>query len=318
MSTMPPMTRTATSTVILCPGQGAQHVGMGKSWYDSSDVAKQTFDAANDILGYDLRALCFEGPVEELSRTDKAQPAIYTASTACYRAIEQRDGIDNIIATAGLSLGEFTALHLAGAYDFETGLRLVHLRGQAMQEAAEAAESGMVALIGVDEQQAEDVCLKAMDRVEDDERVLVPANFNCPGQVVISGSLKACEAAVEVAEEMSVAAKALQVAGAFHSPIMSPAARKLAKALDETKWTDPKLTVLSNVTGRPHDGENVESIKGLLVEQLTRPVMWASAMQWLGATGEYRYMELAPGKVLSGLMKRIDRKRKVDNYAEVS
>jgi [acyl-carrier-protein] S-malonyltransferase len=291
---------------------------MGKSWYDSSEVARKTFDAANDILGYDMKKLCFEGPDDVLNRTDHAQPAIYTASTACYRAIEAGEGIDNIIATAGLSLGEFTALHLAGAYDFETGLRLVHLRGQAMQEAAGAARSGMVALIGVDEQQAEDVCLKAMDRVEDDERILVPANFNCPGQVVISGSLKACEAAVEVAGEISVAAKALAVAGAFHSPIMSPAARKLAKALDETKWADPKMTVLSNVTGRPHVGENVESIKGLLVEQLTRPVMWASSMEWLGATGEYRYMELAPGKVLSGLMKRIDRKRKVDNFAEAS
>jgi [acyl-carrier-protein] S-malonyltransferase len=185
-----------------------------------------------------------------------------------------------------------------------------------MQEAAEAVPSGMVALIGSEQEQAEKLCLEVIGRVRGDDQVLVPANFNCPNQVVISGSKAACACAMEVAGEMGLVAKPLAVAGAFHSPIMQPAAHRLAKALERTAWREPRVPVLSNVTGQPHDSANVESIKGLLVEQLTRPVQWAKSMVWSNLHLTGRYVELAPGKVLSGLMRRIDRRREVLSFAD--
>lgn len=313
-------TRTAVGDILLCPGQGAQHVGMGKSWFDADPQVRATFEAADDLLGdlngMKLSRLCFEGPAEELNRTDIAQAAIYVCSVAACRLLKHRGLLRDIVATAGLSLGEFTALHLAGAFSFEEGLKLVRLRGQAMQEAAEAVPSGMVALIGAEQEQAETLCLEVLGRVRGDDQVLVPANFNCPQQVVISGSRAACECAVEAAGQMGLAAKPLAVAGAFHSPIMQPAAKRLARALERTAWREPTVPVLSNVTGQPHDSANVESIKGLLVEQLTRPVQWAKSMIWSGMHLTGRYVELAPGKVLSGLMRRIDRRRDVVSFAE--
>ncbi len=311
-----PHIRTAVGDILLCPGQGAQHVGMGKSWFDTDPEAKATFQAADDLLGMSLSSLCFDGPAEQLNRTDIAQAAIYVCSVAAYRSLKRRGLLSHVVAAAGLSLGEFTALHLAGAFSFEEGLKLVRLRGQAMQAAAEAKPSGMVALIGAEQEQAETLCLEVIGRVRGDDQVLVPANFNCPQQVVISGSKAACECAVQVAGEMGLAAKPLAVAGAFHSPIMQPAAQRLAKALESTAWREPSVPVLSNVTGQPHDSANVESIKGLLVEQLTRPVQWAKSMVWSNVHLTGRYVELAPGKVLSGLMRRIDRRREVLSFGE--
>lgn len=308
------MTATNATTVILCPGQGAQHVGMGKAWADAHDVASQTFSTANDVLGFDLSKLCFEGPEDQLNRTDVAQAAIYVTSVACYRALlEQRELNENDVdVAAGLSLGEFTALHIAGAFSFEDGLKLVRLRGQAMQEAAEATPSSMVALIGADEAQANELCEKASG-----DGVLVPANFNAPGQIVVSGDATACERAVQVADEMGLRATPLTVAGAFHSPIMQSAADRLAAALDEVSWQTPKATVVANVTAEPHAAGDVESIKRRLVDQLTSPVRWAQSMQYAVAQWpEHRYVELAPGKVLSGLMRRTERKIKVQNHAE--
>jgi [acyl-carrier-protein] S-malonyltransferase len=321
-TTVRTQTRTAVGDILLCPGQGAQHVGMGKSWYDADAEARATFEAADDLLGElagaRLSSLCFEGPAEQLNRTDIAQAAIYVCSVAAYRSLRRRGLLaeGRIVATAGLSLGEFTALHLAGAFSFEDGLKLVRLRGQAMQDAAEAVPSGMVALIGAEQEQAETLCLEVLGRVREDDPVLVPANFNCPQQVVISGSRAACECAVQVAAELGLAAKPLAVAGAFHSPIMQPAAHRLAKALEHTDWREPRVPVLSNVTGQPHDSANVEAIKGLLVEQLSRPVQWAKSMTWSNMHLTGRYVELSPGKVLSGLMRRIDRRRDVLNFAE--
>jgi [acyl-carrier-protein] S-malonyltransferase len=246
-----------------------------------------------------------------------AQVAIYTASVACHRALVEAGSISEAQLTAGLSLGEFTALHLAGAFDFLTGLELVKLRGQAMQDAAEISESSMVALVGADEAQAMALCEEALNDPENKgEEVLVPANFNCPGQVVISGSLKACERAMVVADKMGLRATQLAVAGAFHSPLMQPAADRLAEALDKADWHTPKATVMSNVTAEPHESD-IDSIKQRLVDQLTSPVRWSQSMQYViekhpGA----RLVELAPGKVLSGLMRRIDRGAKVENFAQ--
>ncbi len=299
---------------LLCPGQGAQAVGMGKAWYDASPAAKAVFDEANDVLGFDLAKLCFEGPDTDLNKTDASQPAIYTTSIASYRGLLEAGTLseDDIIATAGLSLGEFTALHLAGAFSFADGLKLVRLRGEAMQQAAEASESSMVAVTG-------DVTEDAINALCDQARgegILVPANFNSPMQVVVSGSVDACERAVAVASEMGFKPTPLTVAGAFHSPIMQPAADRLKAALDETAWSVPSKPVYANVTAAAHDAD-VESIKTRMVEQLTRPVRWSQSMQAaVAAYPEAQFHELAPHKVLAGLMRRIERKTKVTPHAE--
>ncbi len=301
--------------IILCPGQGAQHVGMGKSWAEKYPTAATVFADADRLLGIELSKTAFHGPEDELNRTDVAQAAIYATSVACFRVLKEQGQVGEIAATAGLSLGEFTALHLAGAFDFESGLKLVRQRGVFMQEAAEASSGGMVALVGADEAQATLVCEQSLEQGKADE-VLVPANFNCPGQVVISGSLPACYRAVEIAGTMGLKATPLKVAGAFHSPLMKPAAERLAAALEEVAWSQPKVTVVSNVTAQPHDAHNIDSIKKRLVEQLTSPVRWEHSMVWAIAHTPGRYVELAPNKVLMGLMRRIDRAVKVENFAE--
>ena len=307
------------STIILCPGQGAQAVGMAKGWCDASEAARAIFERADatlgDTLGSALSTLCFEGPADTLNRTDVSQPAIYTASIACFagwldaeNSTKKELGID---ATAGLSLGEYTALHLADAFSFEDGLKLVALRGRAMQDAAEAVDSSMVALIGADEESANAVCDKA--RGDD---VLVAANFNAPGQVVISGSASACDRAEAVASELKLRATRLAVAGAFHSPIMAPAADRLAEALAATQINAPSCTVMSNVTAQPHTSD-ADGIRQRLVEQLTMPVRWAACCEHLVRAFEGdSFHELAPGKALSGMMRRIDRGTKVIGHNE--
>ncbi len=298
---------------ILCPGQGAQAVGMGKAWFDAVPVAAQTFAAADKALGLELSKVCFEGPAEQLNRTDIAQAAIYTASVACYQALVDGGRVGALTATAGLSLGEFTALHIAGAFGFIEGLNLVRLRGQAMQEAAEASQGSMVAITGdVTEDKINELCDKA--RGSGPDSVLVPANFNSPMQVVVSGSLDACERAVSLAADMGFKPTPLTVAGAFHSPLMQPAADRLAAALDKVNWRLPSVTVYSNVTAKPHDAD-IATIKERLVAQLTSPVRWSQSMQAAAQDRpEARYIELAPGKVLSGLMRRIERSVKVENF----
>ncbi len=301
-------------TTLLCPGQGAQSVGMGKAWFDASPAAAQTFAAADEALGFSISELCFDGPADRLNRTDIAQCAIYTASVACFQALLDTGKLDSFATTAGLSLGEFTALHLAGAYDFVEGLQLVRLRGQAMQDAADASQGSMVAVTGdVSEAAIEELCAKV--RGDLPESVLVPANYNSPMQVVVSGTLDACERAVGVAGEMGFKPTPLTVAGAFHSPLMQPAADRLAAALDNVQWSSLNARVISNVTAEPHDNDPA-AIKANLVAQLTSPVRWTQSMQWAVANlGEStRYIELAPGKVLSGLMRRIDRGTKVENF----
>jgi [acyl-carrier-protein] S-malonyltransferase len=326
-----------TSTrIVLCPGQGAQAVAMGKSWHAASAEARAVFERADSVLGSRLGAplsqLCFEGPAERLNQTDVSQPAIYVCSVACWRGMLARWGAgpdagvseSGVIATAGLSLGEYTALHLAGVFGFEEGLELVTLRGRAMQDAADAIKaadgspgSGMVALIGATEAQASEVCDKA--RGGD---VLVSANFNAPGQVVISGSIAACVRAATIAGEMGLRAAPLPVAGAFHSPLMQPAADRLAEALRATTMRPARCQVASNVTGAGHEtpgsgGRTVEdSIRQRLVEQLTKPVRWEQNCRWLAGLGGAEWHELAPGKTLAGLMRRIEKGTKVETHDE--
>jgi [acyl-carrier-protein] S-malonyltransferase len=305
------------NTVILCPGQGAQSIEMGKAWFDASPDAARTFGAADEIIGdrfgAKLSTLCFEGPGDLLNRTDVAQPALFTAGVASFQALLGGTDPTKLGAIAGLSLGEYTALHLAGAISFADCLELVLLRGRAMQDAADASDGSMVALIGADPSQADEVCELARGG-----GVLVPANFNAPGQIVLSGSADACGRAVEAASGVGVRATALSVAGAFHSPLMEPAADRLGEALGNTQIDAPRCLVLSNVTGEPHKPGEVQdiaaSIRTRLVEQLVRPVLWSQGCEWLSRHCDGAFHELAPGKVLGGLMRRIDRSIKVVNH----
>ena len=295
---------------------------MGREWVSSQPAAAQTFAAADEALDLTfngtatrLTDLCFNGPADLLNRTDVSQPALYTSSIACYQGLVETEGAPIIRACAGLSLGEWTALHLAGVIGFIDGLRLVALRGRLMQDAAEASDGSMVALIGADEDQASEVCREAAGG-----EVLVPANFNATGQIVISGSRGACGRAVEVAGSMGLKATELSVAGAFHSPLMEPAAEGLAKALEEIHLSTPLVPVWSNVTGEPHQGDDPDSIKKRLVEQLTSPVRWqqccTSMVKAIEPSAEtpLEWHEMAPGSVLRGLFRRIDRKVKVQTH----
>ena len=313
------------SRIVLCPGQGAQKVGMGRNWCDASPAAAECFAQADAALGFALSELCFDGPQERLDRTDIAQLAIYTTSIASARGLAEKGllatGVGNgatappIGAFAGLSLGEFTALHLAGAFSFEAGLELVRVRGGAMQAAAEASESGMVALTGSDEAAATALCHRVLDALGAGDHVLVPANINGPGQVVISGTRTACEKAAAFAEADGTKATRLQVAGAFHSQVMAPAATALETALETMEFAEPRCPVLSNVTGEAHVPDP-QVIRQRLVEQMTNPVRWLQDMQWVVANLEGKLVELAPGRVLTGLMRRIDRSWPVENLAE--
>ncbi len=311
----------ANKIYILCPGQGAQVVGMGKDFYEASSAAREVFDAANDALGFDLKSLCFNGPEEELNKTNISQPAIYVTSVACYRAAVAAGIVnpDEVTAYAGLSLGEYTALHLGGAFGFIDGLKLVQARGTYMQEAAVATPSGMVAIMGADEAAVLKLCAKVLAAAINDpmgsaDEVLVPANYNAPGQIIVSGSLRACERFANFAEEgEGFRTVMLKVAGAFHSPLMRSAADRMRAELDQVNLRLPSTTVYANVTAAPHT--SVIDMKKLLVEQIISPVRWEQTMQSLVAAGEARYVELAPGRVLTGLLKKINRRLPVESLA---
>lgn len=289
---------------VIFPGQGAQAVGMGRDIAESSPRARELFKRADDVLGFGLSALCFDGPPDELGRTDIQQPAIFVVSVAIWEAFLEAGGsADQFRTAAGLSLGEYTALHISGAMSFEDALRLVHRRGQLMQEAAESAPGGMVSLLDADEAKAEILCEKAGQG-----DVLVPANFNCPGQVVISGSCEACGRAVELAEEVGCRAVPLVVAGAFHSPLMEPAAEGLSALLKQTPFTSPRINVVSNVNAQVHT--DPDSIRDWLSRQLTHPVLWQSGIEAMIRDGIDHFVEMGPGRVLTGLMRKIDRRKK--------
>ena len=291
-----------SQTHILCPGQGAQHVGMGRDYADAHAAAKAVFDEVDSIVGSELSRLCFEGPEEQLNQTDVAQPAIYTTSVACHAAAKSAGKLPESVASYdGLSLGEYTALHLAGCFDFATGLKLVQARGRYMQEAAVSVPSGMVSLIGATEKQADELCEQAAHG-----HVLVPANYNCPGQIVCSGAQPAVERLAEIANDHGLRAVVLKVAGAFHSPLMQPAADRLAEDLEQVEMNAPATPVWSNVTAQPH-GDDVAEIKKLLIRQITEPVRWQQTMEAL-VGDDSSFVELAPGRVLAGLLKKVDRR----------
>jgi [acyl-carrier-protein] S-malonyltransferase len=295
-------------TYILCPGQGAQAVGMGKELYTSSAAAKEVLDRADRMLGFLLTSVCFNGPEERLNQTDVSQPALYAVGVASFAAATEKGTIDprSIAGYAGLSLGEYTALHLAGVFDFETGLKLVAARGRYMQEAAVASPSGMVAILGADEAQVNQLCEQATGG-----EVLVPANLNAPGQIVVSGSKNACERVLKAAQTGGFKATALKVAGAFHSPLMQPAADRMASELERVPFHTPSTPVHSNVTAQPHG--SADSIKRLLVDQIVSPVQWERTMKDLLSREGARFVELAPGRTLAGLAKRISRRTPVES-----
>lgn len=273
---------------------------MGKDLAAKYPAARALFDRANAILGYDLAGVCFDGPEEELTKTDNSQPAIFVASLACLEALRAELAAAGrslaFEATAGLSLGELTALAAAGAMGFEDGLRVVRLRGQAMQAACEATQGGMAAVMNLAEAACAEVCREAGAEI---------ANLNCPGQIVISGEKSAIATACERAKARGAKrALPLNVAGAYHSRLMAGAQPRLDAALSGVAISAPKAMVVSNVTAEPHT--TPEEIRRLLVAQVTSPVRWEASMRWLLAQGFQRFIELGPGTVLAGFFKRIE------------
>jgi len=287
------------SQALVFPGQGAQYVGMGASLAAASPAAKAVLDEADEILGMSLSGMLADGPETELTRTDISQPAILVASWMAHQALCERQGAPECAAVAGLSLGEYTALVAAGALGFGDALRLVRIRGEAMQAAADARAGGMVALIGADEASAAALC----DAVRGDGQVHPVANLNSPGQVVIAGDAAACQRAAAAVKDHGIRRGiALSVAGAFHSPHMAPAAERLGQAIAETRFADPTVPVYANVTAEPV--RDADGIGELLIRQLTEPVRFADSCLAMAEAGVDRFLELGPGKTLSGMIAR--------------
>lgn len=297
-----------SKTALLFAGQGAQTVGMGRDLAEQFPTASAWFDQANAALGYDLAKICFEGPEAELTKTENAQPGIFLVSWVAFELLKERVPGLKFEATAGLSLGEFTALTAAGALTFEAGIKVVRQRGRFMQEACEATKGGMAAIIGLDEARTREVCV---------ETGVELANLNCPGQIVISGPADKMAAACESAKAKGAKkAMPLTVAGAYHSALMAGAQPKLDGVLKGATLKAPVVPVISNVTAQPH-GEPAE-IHRRLVDQVTSSVRWEDSMRHLLAQGYTRFIELGPGKALSGFMKRIDGTAQMLNVADAA
>ena len=299
---------------FLFPGQGAQTVGMGKRLYESLPVVRQLYDRAGEILAYDLAKLCFEGPVEQLDSTIFSQPALFVTSLAALEALraESPDVVLGCEASAGLSLGEYTAMVFAGVMDFESGLTLVQQRGAAMQKASDATPSGMVSILGLEQVQIEAL----IEKVRGDE-ILQIANLLCPGNIAISGTNGACERAAEAAQSFgAMKAVPLPVAGAFHTQIMRPADEALSAALSGVRMENPKILVVSNVNARPH--QDPEEIRQLLVEQILSPVLWEESMRYLISQGFDQFYEVGPGRALRGMLRTDEPKSIVPERGGVS
>jgi [acyl-carrier-protein] S-malonyltransferase len=302
-------------TAFLFPGQGAQAVGMGADIAAAFPAAAELFARANEVAGFDLRKVCFEGPADRLNSTTMSQPAIFVASAALLEVLRASATGQNIRPdiTAGLSLGEYTALYAAGAISFDDGLRLVKRRGAAMQAAADATEGTMVSILGLDDDKVRQLCREASGG-----ELLEPVNFNCPGQIVVSGTIGACERAERLAEKYgAIKAVRLEVAGAFHTTMMAPAAQALQQALVQMQISQPPaVRTIANITADYYHGP--ESVIKGLTRQLTSPILWQKCMERLLADGVEEFCEIGPGRVLTGLMKRINRKTKVTNISDLN
>ena len=290
------------------PGQGAQYIGMGKELYEKSQRAKELFEMANEILGFRITDIMFDGPEESLRQTKVTQPAIFLHSVILADYLGEEFMPEMV---AGHSLGEFSALVANKALSFEDGLKLVSKRAMAMQKACDLAPSTMAAILNLDDDLVTETC-KEINQQE----ILVAANYNCPGQLVISGSEKGIDIAIEKFTQLGAKrALKLQVSGAFHSPFMKPAQEELEKAINETNFNQPICPVYQNATAKP--SSNPQEIKQNLVIQLTAPVMWTQSVRNMVAAGAILFIELGPGKVLQGLIKKINKDSEVAGYDKI-
>jgi len=297
------------ATAFLFPGQGSQYVGMGKELHDNFRVAKEVFEEADDALRFSISSLCFQGPEETLKMTENTQPAVLTTSIAVLRVLQAEKGVVPHLV-AGHSLGEYSALVVSDALAFADAVQTVRLRGKFMQEAVPVGEGAMAAILGMERGQVEKLCEEASEG-----EVLTPANFNCPGQIVIAGHAKAVERAMERVKQEGKKAVSLPVSAPFHSPLMKPAGERLEKALESVPIRDLKIPVVTNVEADINQSK--DRVKELLVTQVWSPVRWEESMQKISTDGIEQTLEIGPGKVLSGLMKRINSKIEAKNIEDI-
>jgi len=297
------------SIAFIFPGQGSQYVGMGKELFENFSVAKKIFEEAEDILRFAISSLCFKGPEEALKLTENTQPAVLTTSIAALKVLQAEKGMTPHF-TAGHSLGEYSALVASGALSFSEAVKIVRLRGKFMQEAVPVGEGAMAAILGMEREQVEKLC----EEISSGE-ILTPANFNSPGQIVIAGHSKAVERAIERVKQEGKKAVLLPVSAPFHSPLMKPAGERLEKALEEISVSDLNIPVVTNVEAEINTAK--ERVRGLLVAQVSSPVRWEESMRKMIEKGIEQVLEIGPGKVLSGLMKRIDSRVESKNLEDL-